>query len=300
MFSTKSIYQDICNSGVGRELSEKELLSLQNHLIKMYRDVEKVCSKHNIEICLAYGNVIGALRHNGWIPWDDDLDIHMTREDYDKFLSEYSKELPSQYKVSSYLSDGGSEARFAKIIDTSTVFVGLTSEKTSDSGCFIDIFPIDNLYNRPMVNKLKRIWCLFLMYTAGSVMQVEKHSIKYKNLMFRSKQGRNNWRIRNIWGRCFSFIRYKTWNKYIEKMGKNKGDTDYFHIVAARKYCYKLLKKDLILPFRSIELPDIGKINIPNQPEAYLEEFYGDWRTIPKDTDKWHHYVSAFYINDAY
>ena len=80
----------------------------------MYRDIEAVCNLHGIQICLAYGNVIGAMRHNGWIPWDDDLDIHMSRQDYELFLSKFASELPSQYKVSSYLSEGGSCARFDK------------------------------------------------------------------------------------------------------------------------------------------------------------------------------------------
>lgn len=295
MISTKSIYKNICNSGEGKELSKEELLLLQDHLIKMYRDIEKVCSNHNIEICLAYGNVIGALRHNGWIPWDDDLDIHMIREDYEKFLSIYSKELPSQYKVSSYLTEGGSYARFAKIIDTSTVFVGLAGEKTSDSGCFVDIFPIDHVYNHPMRNKIKRYWSLFLMYTAGSVMQVERKSPKYKRLMFRSKAGKTNWYIRQVWGRIFSFINYRKWNEYIEKFGINN-NSEYIHIIADQKNCYKPTKKDLIIPFKSIDLPGIGRVNIPNKPEEYLEKNYGDWRKIPDDSDKWHHYVSEIRI----
>ena len=72
MISTKDIIIKIGNSGKGKELSKEDLNKLQKHLFKMYRDIEAVCNLHGIQICLAYGNVIGAMRHNGWIPWDDD------------------------------------------------------------------------------------------------------------------------------------------------------------------------------------------------------------------------------------
>lgn len=296
MIKTKSIYQEICNSGNGYMLTDKDLNILHTHLFKMYKDIERVCRKHGIEICLAYGNVIGAVRHNGWIPWDDDLDIHMMREDYDKFLSLYAKELPNNYKVSSYLSESGSNARFAKIIDTDTVFVSLTEEKTEDSGCFIDIFPIDNVPLQPFRNKLRKIITFFLMYTAGSVMQVQIASKKYKKLMFSTSAGRKNWWIRQVWGKCFSFFSYKKWNALIENYGKNKKFTGYVHVIGGQLECFNPMKVETILPFKKINLPEIGDVNIPNHPDEYLTFSYGDWRVIPNDSDKWHHYVSEFAI----
>lgn len=182
MISTKDIIIKIGNSGKGKELSKEDLNKLQKHLFKMYRDIEAVCNLHGIQICLAYGNVIGAMRHNGWIPWDDDLDIHMSRQDYELFLSKFASELPSQYKVSSYLSEGGSCARFAKVIDKSTIHVPLTSDKNEDSGVYIDIFPIDNVPNQKALNNIRRVWSYFLMYTASSVMQVEAKSETHKKV----------------------------------------------------------------------------------------------------------------------
>lgn len=299
MLATKDILMQITNSGKGKELSREDLQRLQRHLIKMYREIEKVCKRHGLGICLAYGNVIGAMRHNGWIPWDDDLDIHMSRRDYDLFLSKYASELPSQYKVSSYLSEGGSYARFAKIIDTSTVFVPLASKKSDLTGVFIDIFPIDNVPDQPILNKLRRAWSFFLMYTATSVMQVEEHSKAYKDLMFTAKAGRVNWRFRQAWGRIFSFASSRTWHKWIEKYAQNKKHTGYTHILSDIVLCYNCVPEDYYFPFREIELPEIGKVYIPNKYDDYLKYLYGDWRKEPDDADKWHHYVSEFYIPDA-
>lgn len=288
----------ITNSGKGQELSRDELLRLQKHLFKMYRDIEALCNRHGLDICLAYGNVLGAMRHNGWIPWDDDLDIHMSRADYDLFLSKYASELPPQYKVSSYLSEGGSYARFAKIIDTSTVFVPLTDEKSELSGVFIDIFPVDNVKKQPFLNKFRKYWAYFLMYTATSVMQAQEGSKAYKELMFTSKAGRANWRFRQAWGRIFSFASYRTWNKWIERYAKNPKHSGYVHIMSDLLACYQIIPENFIFPFREIELPEIGKVNIPNKYDEYLKFFFGNWHKVPDDADKWHHYVSAFHIPD--
>ena len=285
-----------CNSGNGQELSRNDINKLHKHLLTMYRDVEKVCSKHGIKICLAYGNVIGALRHNGWIPWDDDMDIHMSRKDYDNFLTLYASELPSRYIVSSYLSKGGSKARFAKIIDTSTTYVPIDGEKDEESGVFLDIFPIDSIPNQPIRNKIRRAIALFLMFTANSVKQFQESSPKYKSLMFLTKNGRQAWRLRQFWGAIFSIINYRKWHAAIERFGINK-ESETVHIMASSKFSYKPLPKSMFFPFREITLPELGTVMIPNKANEYLTTWYGNWEIVPDDKDKWHHYVSEFYIS---
>lgn len=71
------------------ELSAQEKLE---QMLNMMDDIDKVCKSHKLKYFIAYGSLIGAIRHNGIIPWDDDIDIQMPRDDYEKFISIYSKE----------------------------------------------------------------------------------------------------------------------------------------------------------------------------------------------------------------
>ena len=67
---------------------------IKEELLAIYRAFAVVCQKHDIKHCVAFGTMLGAVRHNGFIPWDDDFDVFMLREDYEKFLSVADKELP--------------------------------------------------------------------------------------------------------------------------------------------------------------------------------------------------------------
>ncbi len=100
MLNTKDLYMKAClQSNELHALTDDERCRLQAHLRKMYLEIEKVCNRHGLRMCLGCGNVLGALRHQGFIPWDDDLDLLMPRDDYDKLINEYANELPESYKI---------------------------------------------------------------------------------------------------------------------------------------------------------------------------------------------------------
>lgn len=299
MIRTKNILQEICNTqGRGIQLSKDDLKRLQTHLIKMYKDLEEVCDRHRLNICIAYGNVIGAMRHGGWIPWDDDLDVHMSRKDYELLLTKYADELPPQYKVFSVYNENGPIARFAKIVDTTTTFVSLGDEKSVHSGVFLDIFPVDNFEPNSKLNGLRKLWIYFMMYTVTSVTQWRSKSKEYKELMCSTNSGRLNYYFRHIWGFCFSFIPDLTWYRWINKFSIQRKETGYVHVPVDLDLCFKGAKEDIFFPPKKYTLDDGIEVYIPNSAIDYLNLVYSNWREIPKDKDKWHHYVKEFNIPD--
>lgn len=260
----------------------------------MYKEIEAVCERHNLQMSLAYGNVIGVIRHNGWIPWDDDLDIMMPREDYDRLLSEFIGELPEKYKAYSVHTNDGPYERFAKIVDTETEYVEIMGGYKHHEGVFVDIFPIDNFNPHKRFLKLRKIGMMFMMYTATSVKQYLVKNEFYRKLMCSTLDGKRNYRIRNIWGMVFSFIKPEKWYKWIDSASKEKMHTGLLHVPIGQALFYDGKDESIFFPPRKTKLADGSYVYIPNKPEKYLDIIYKNWRVIPEDTERWHHFVRRF------
>lgn len=137
------------------ELSEAELKRCQLDILSA---VHNFCLKNNLGYSLAYGTLLGAVRHKGYIPWDDDIDIMMPREDYDIFLKTFEDE---RYKVIDSSIDCDYSIPFAKVFDTQTILLEKSNNKAK-IGVNIDVFPIDNFPESLDASKRflhrKKIW----------------------------------------------------------------------------------------------------------------------------------------------
>ena len=117
-------------------LKKKELEILKNFI--------SCCEKMNLTYYIAFGTLLGAIRHKGFIPWDDDVDVCMPREDYDRFIREGGKYLPENYFIQTMESDPKYALNFAKLRDSNTtLFEKHVIDVDINHGVFIDIFPLD-------------------------------------------------------------------------------------------------------------------------------------------------------------
>ena len=125
-----------------RPMSPEETKSVE---LKILTDVADFCERHGLRYYLAYGTLIGAVRHKGFIPWDDDIDIQMPREDYVKFLEIFNEENKEGHLRAISPNDPASFYSFTKIIDTRTVKIeaGIKYDNKEHLGIDIDIFPLD-------------------------------------------------------------------------------------------------------------------------------------------------------------
>ncbi len=125
---------------------ERTLRRLQLVVLEILDAVSGVCEKHGIRWFLDSGTALGAVRHQGFIPWDDDVDVGMLREDYDRFLEVAAKELPDGYSLHTPENTPHYSPFFAKVYKDGTRF---WSKEVIESGCdqgiFVDIFPYDAL-----------------------------------------------------------------------------------------------------------------------------------------------------------
>lgn len=297
MFRSKDIFSQTCNTtDVAHDLTPDELKGLQSHLLKMYKDLEAVCVRHDLQIAVAFGNVLGAIRHNGWIPWDDDLDVTMPRKDYDLLLSKYIHELPDNYIVYSSHTKQGPIYRFAKVIDKNTVFRQIEDGDNCKhyQGVFIDIFPLDNCPTGKWNRKWRKLFLMYLMFTATSVMYFENSNKLYKQILTSTPKGKVNYYLRQTWGAVHSLFNSKQWYRWIDKFTDYKKDTGYVHDSRSSELCYKPCEKSMMFPTKDYTFADGTVVKIPNEPVQYLELIYGDWQKLPPKDKIWRHYLKAF------
>jgi len=115
-------------------------MELKDIQISIMKEIDSYCKEHNLAYYLAGGTLLGAVRHKGFIPWDDDVDLIMPRSDYEKFLTEFST---SHCKVYSLYTSPKCRFPFAKVYDTRTSVIEGSFRKKADFGVFVDIFPLD-------------------------------------------------------------------------------------------------------------------------------------------------------------
>lgn len=113
-------------------------------MLNILDSIDAFCRKNNLRYYLHAGTLIGAIRHKGFIPWDDDVDIAMPREDYERFCSIYN-ESTDRYRIVTYKNTKGYYMPYGKVIDTRTILIHENvNSKIIDLGVFIDVFPLDN------------------------------------------------------------------------------------------------------------------------------------------------------------
>jgi len=128
------------------DISSEDLRRLQLAELSIAGEVAELCDRHNIPFVLLGGSALGARRHDGFIPWDDDIDMGMLRKDFDRFVEVAKAELPHRLYLQYWLHDPHMGAPFAKVRLNNTRVLEATSKDTGGhKGICIDIFPFDNV-----------------------------------------------------------------------------------------------------------------------------------------------------------
>ncbi len=260
-----------------------DLKEFQQISLNILKFVDKVCKEHNIKYCLGYGTALGAVRHGGFIPWDDDIDILMTRDNYDKFLSIMKSINDSQYKCIAFPDI---YYKFAKVVDTDTVVEEINKKEVDGMGIYIDIFPVDNV-NAKTSKKDHR------MADAYKTMGLLAASTKFEKSDDGLLTSIVKWPIR-LFAKIFG---WKFWiKKAIKRSTKyNNIETDLVSPYDATRekaiYNKSMFENLTTIKFEDTEFP------IMKDYDKYLTQSYGDYMTPPPKDKQKHHACIAFHKN---
>ena len=239
------------------------LKPLHNKMLELLLWIDSFCKENKIEYSLAYGSVLGAVRHKGFIPWDDDADIYMTSESYEKFRESFKKieGTNCEYLLQEIEAIDGM-CTISKIRINNTTFIEpLFKNSDIHQGIYIDIFI---LHNAPSNKIQRRIMCLFNQYLVLKSLSNRRYKRSKYNIIF------NFLRLFPT-----NFLR-KFSLKQIYKY--DNLESDCFFDVDLRVYKKSFFRKDLIFPSVEMEFENV-KLMVPQKATEYLEYIYGDYMT---------------------
>lgn len=147
-----------------KKIPKEDLRKLQMIQLEMLLEVDRICKKHNIKYCIIAGTLLGAVRHRGFIPWDDDADVAMLRTEYEKFCKVCEFELDkSRFYFQNHKNTKEYRWGYAKIRRVGTEFIRKGQEHLKyPSGIFLDVFPLDNVPDNIYLRKFHNILCTLI------------------------------------------------------------------------------------------------------------------------------------------
>lgn len=253
------------------------LREAQFMMLEILEEVHRICEENHIEYFLIDGTLLGAIRHGGFIPWDDDLDIGMTRGNYEKFKSIAKEELKKGFFLQSIETDKGYKLYHIplKVRRDNTIFEEFGEENEPyHRGIYIDIFPYDKLSDNEFKAFIQKKFIGFLIKG------------KFKNLKEdKSVKGAIRKGIYNVL-KPLSYEKLNDMAHNTLKWSKDSKRTSY-------NYGVELLWDN---DFKESDLFPLKKIVFegkefwgPNNPDGVLTNIYGDYMTLPKEDERvWH------------
>lgn len=243
----------------------------QAHLLELLKTFSAICKKNNLHYYLAGGTLLGAVRHHGFIPWDDDIDILMPVHDYNRFL-ELEECLPNGIQIQSELHSSNYPFYFCEVCNTKIPFD--TQNQNGPSGIYIDIFPLMPS-RRPSGFSC---FCFNIISEIGYVLQVKTgwtDYIPYKKLYarlgYRFLNLLSQKSLRNLRRRLVKILSKDKKGFCFSPGGGHKGNTEF--------YPNAWFEKEVLLTFEGQEFP------APCGWDGYLKQLYGNYMVLP---DKLH------------
>ena len=264
------------------------LRKLQLTELENMRIFAELCDRHGLRYYLVGGTMLGAVRHQGFIPWDDDMDVGMPRPDYERFLELAPGELPEGYSLLNYKRNPEYKRYFSRIVNDEVKIINASNTRTIEENAWLDIFPFDGMPDGRLrqkahfwrltgirffyhascfdelvnLNRPGRAWYLRAAIRFISATHIGRH-MDTKKLMLRIEKGLMKY--------PYDEAKYMVsfFGSYMEREIVDKA-----FLGEGRKYRFETLM-----------------LNGPEKYDEFLTHFYGDYRTPPKDADKDKHNI---------
>lgn len=259
---------------------ERKALTLEQihkGTLTIYEKIVEICEELEINHFITYGTLLGAVRHKGYIPWDDDFDIMMFREDYDKFLEYCNNNETHPYKLINYNNDSQYTFAISRFCDLNYEMV-LDDGNPTNMGMFIDVYPYDGMGNYLDASIMKRIDRRNKRLSLGLYYSNKNNTVPKQGSIFKRLARRVFCIYAQVMGRDY-FI------NAIEKAAHKYTIEESEFIDCVIWDCTQCMKKEWFLETVELDFENL-KVKAPKHYDEILKGWYGDYMTMPPENQR--------------
>lgn len=281
-----------------RELQPEESAAMKRMLVEMYCDLAALCSQHGLDLLLSGGSCLGAIRHKGFIPWDDDLDVMMPRKDYEQLIRLLRQgALGDKYEYSTPDPNTESTCVFLKIYRKNTLNVDIFSiDAPFPKGLYIDVFAIDAVPCNSVLRSIKGFIANALQFCSILTLYSSYRNKVIEEYMAMDKQLYRRYRIKCVLGNILGIIPRRKWLWWFDRWVADSDEGKPWGIPTGRKYyCGEVFEKSVFLPATTAIFEGI-EVKVPGGYDAYLRNLYHDYMQLPPEDKRERHFIYEFKI----
>lgn len=282
-----------------RVLTEKESSEMKQVLLSIYKDFAALCDRHNLVYMMSGGTCLGAVRHQGFIPWDDDLDVMMPREDYERFIQLCKQgEMGYDYEYDYPNKNGDAKTVFLKIFNKNTLNVEVFDDNSPfPKGIYIDVFALDSVPRSKLLQCIKGFFANVLQFISILVLYAQYPSGTFRRFMSLDKELSTRYKYKMFFGKILSVISHRYWVYWFDKFVASAKKKNPVGIPTGRKYYNgEIFDRDVYFPPQRAIFEGLD-VYIPANYDAYLTNLYKSYMELPPVEKRERHFIIDYRCN---
>ena len=271
-------------------LDGEELRRYQEELLKIAKDVTAVMDEEGIGYSLSGGSILGAVRHGGFIPWDDDIDLNIPRKDYDRFLEVFDDKLGDRYYLQTPESYPELGLMVTQIRKKGTVARRKYDWDLDECGISIDLYVMENVFENPLLRAVQAGMSMGLSFVVSSIRSV-KNSELPEELQELEARTLNYSGPKQVVGKACRIIPLRKWIAWTQfwNAACKDDESGIVSIPTGRKhFAGELYRRTDMCRFKKAPFEDT-RFNLPVGAKGFLKRFYGDYMQVPPPEKREHH-----------